>query len=96
MIIQRPRRQTLLVWITGYLWIVPAVITLSRVLNWQYDADIGWWVVMAFTAPIIMLTEPFGSAVPFPVYTTAYLVVLFAMTLLVVRNWDSSGSSAGN
>ena len=83
-------------WITGYLWTVPAALALSRALDWQYDGDIGWWVVMALTAPILMLTAPFGSAIPFAVYTTAYIVILFAMTLLVVRNWDSSGSSAGD
>ena len=93
---RRPRHHTLLIWITGYLWTVPAAIAVSRVLDWQYDGDIGWWIVMAYTAPIIMLTEPFGSAISFVAYTIAYNIVLFAMTFWVVRNWDAGGFPSGD
>ena len=93
---RRPRHHTLLIWITGYLWTVPAAIALSRVLDWQYDGDVGWWIAMAYTAPIIILTEPFGSAIPFGAYTIAYIIVLFAMTFWVVRNWDAGGLPSGD
>jgi len=93
---RRPRHHTLLIWIMGYLWTVPAAIALSRVLDWQYDGDIGWWVVTAYSAPIIMLTAPFGSAIPFVAYTIAYIIVLFAVTFWVVRNWDAGGFTSGD
>ena len=80
----------------GYLWTVPAAIALSRVHDWQYDGDIGWWVVTAYSAPIIMLTAPFGSAIPFVAYTIAYIIVLFAVTFWVVRNWDAGGFTSGD
>jgi hypothetical protein len=75
----------MLVWLTAYLWSVPLALYLSSALDWQYDGDAGWWVVAAYTAPILLLTEPFGGAVSNEVLAVVYLTALLLVTVAVVR-----------
>jgi hypothetical protein len=82
--LKRSRRYTLLRWITGYLWTVPVAVFLSRTFNWQYDGDLGWWIVAAYTAPIQFLAEPF-QGIPKYIFTVAYGVFLLTLTVIVVR-----------
>lgn len=79
------KRHTLLKWVLGYLWLVPAVMLLGRAMNWQYDGDIGFWIVLALTAPVLYLLSPLLAF--FTEYTiwTAYGVTLLILTIIVVR-----------
>jgi hypothetical protein len=69
---------------------------LSSSLNWQYDGDLGWWIVAAYTAPIQILAEPF-QGVPEYIFTFVYGVFVLTLTVIVVRatklNHDAIGDS---
>ena len=84
------RRMTMLIWFIGYLWSVPLAIFLSSALKLQYDGDVGWWIVMAYTAPILFLMEPLGGSVSFKLLAIAYLIFLFVITLTVARHVRST------
>jgi FtsH-binding integral membrane protein len=79
------KRNTLLRWVLVYLWSVPAVMLLGRTMNWQYDGDIGFWIVLAYTAPVLYLLSPLLAF--FTEYTiwAAYGVALLILTIIAVR-----------
>ena len=79
------KRNTLLRWVLVYLWSVPAVMLLGRTMNWQYDGDIGFWIVLAYTAPVLYLLLPLLAF--FTEYTiwAAYGVALLILTIIAVR-----------
>jgi predicted dienelactone hydrolase len=79
------RGSKLLVWLTGYLWSVPPVVLLPYVAGWQYDADLGWWLAVIYTAPVIFLTEPLGGSVSYFALTAVYFLFLVPLTVLVAR-----------
>jgi hypothetical protein len=56
------------------------------VLNWQYDVDLGWWVVAAYTAPLLFLTEPFSGSVSNTVLAVVYFSILLVLTVAMVRH----------
>lgn len=76
----------MLVWLTVYLWSVPLALFFSSALNWQYDGDVGWWIVAAYTAPILFLTEPFSGSVSNTVLAVVYFSILLVMTVTMVRH----------
>ena len=90
---KRPLHQTSLRWIIAYLWSVPVALALSSALNWQYDGHSGWWIVAAYTAPILIFTEPLGSSVPDVLYIVVYCMALLALTASVVRATQLSNTT---
>ncbi|RJF91067.1 hypothetical protein D3876_13055 [Sphingomonas cavernae] len=77
---------TIFPWLLVYLWSIPLALLLSDVLNWQYDGDLGWWVVIAYTAPVLFLAEPFGNTIPLNVLAIGYLLALCVVSWLFVRS----------
>ncbi|RZF60794.1 hypothetical protein EWE75_21260 [Sphingomonas populi] len=85
MIGKLPRRTMILVWLVGYLWSVPLAMFLSSALDWQYDGNLGWWIMAAYTSPILLLTEPLRGFVPSEVLAVGYLTCLLFLTLAAAR-----------
>ena len=67
-----------------YLWSVPAAVALSSVMNWQYDGDVGWWLVTAYTAPVMFLAEPFRPDT-FGALAAIYFTVVGLASVLFLR-----------
>ncbi len=80
----------MLLWLTAYLWSVPLALFLSSALHWQYDGDLGWWIVAAYTAPILFLTEPLGRSIPNTMLAVIYFTSLIILTLAVARSASSN------
>lgn len=76
----------MLIGLIGYLWSVPIALFLSSALNWQYDGDLGWWIVTAYASPVLFLAEPFGGSVSNNLLAAMYFVVLIILTVAVARS----------
>ena len=76
----------MLMWLTAYLWSVPLALSLSSALRWQYDGDLGWWVVAAYTAPVLFLTEPLNGSIPNTMMAVVYFTSLIVLTVAVARH----------
>ncbi|MEV5022595.1 hypothetical protein MRBLMA1_002452 [Sphingobium sp. LMA1-1-1.1] len=79
------RRTMILVWLVGYLWSVPLAMFVSSALDWQYDGNLGWWIVAAYTSPILLLTEPLRGFVPNDMLAVGYFTCLLVLTLAAAR-----------
>lgn len=81
----RSKRHILLRWILGYLWSVPAVLLVGRTMNWQYDGDLGFWIIFAYTAPTLYLLSPLAAFSTEYANWVAYGVALLILTIIAVR-----------
>ena len=75
----------LLRWIVGYLWVVPVAMLLRSTMDWQYDGDLGFWIVFAYTAPILYLLSPLTALFTEYAIWVAYCLVLLILTIIAVR-----------
>jgi len=80
-----PRPSKAIRWLLLYLWSVPLALLLSQLLNWQYDGGIGWWLVAAYTFPVLLLSEPFSGAVDMNILAACYLVLLAGASAFAFR-----------
>jgi hypothetical protein len=74
----------MLLWFTGYLWSVPIALAVSSAANWQYDADLGFWIVGAYTAPVLLLSEPLQGSISLEAMAGIYFGCLVALTISVI------------
>lgn len=81
--LQLPLSVVILICLTCYLWSVPLALSVSDALDWQYDADLGWWLIAGYTAPVMFLGEPFRGTVSFETMKEAYLAALTVWTAFV-------------
>lgn len=51
-------------------------------MNWQYDTDIGWWLVTAFSFPALGLANLFFDFTGDPNAITKSLVLLSAVSVI--------------
>ena len=63
----------------------PVAVLVSHTLGWEYDGDIGWWLVAAYSAPLLMLSEPFDVAIRADVIGGVYVILLMGASLLYWR-----------
>lgn len=69
--------------ILAYAWSAVAAIEINQLAGWQYDGDLGWWLVMAYTAPALALTSPLSLVVDDAnVRISIALVLLSAITVI--------------
>lgn len=79
--IERPWFRRAIVWSLGYLWTAAAALAISYALNWQYDGDLGWWLVMAYSYPAVAIALPIRMAGDQDIGVIGSLLVLMALTI---------------
>ncbi len=71
-----------IVWCLVYLWTAAAALSISYAAGWQYDGDLGWWLVMAYSFPALTLAGPLLSLASNPDLGSIYaLLALMALTV---------------
>jgi len=68
----------------GYLWSVPVAFAVGSVANWQYDSDLGFWIVAAYTAPVMLLSEPLRGSISLEAMAGIYFGCVIALTISVI------------
>jgi len=85
MMIERPWIRRAIVWCLAYCWTAAGAVAISYVAGWQYDGDLGWWLVAAYSFPALALASPLVSLVGDPDLGATYSVIaLAALTVAVV------------
>jgi hypothetical protein len=80
--IERPWVRRAIVWCLVYLWTAAAALAISYAAGWQYDGDLGWWLVAAYSFPALALESPLLSVADNPDLGATYsLVALAALTV---------------
>lgn len=82
--LQLSRAAVILLWLTGYLWSVPLALAVSNAWGWQYDGDLGWWLVAAYSAPVMFLSEPLRGSISFDTMTVIYFAILIVLTVCMI------------
>jgi len=54
-------------------------------MNWEYDGDMMFWIVFAYTAPVLYLFSPLTALFTEGMIWVAYGVGLLALTIIAVR-----------
>ena len=69
----------------AYLWTAAAALAVSYSAGWEYDGDLGWWVVTVYSFPALTLTIPVNwlAGKPYP-DTTYCLIALIALTFSAI------------
>jgi hypothetical protein len=49
--------------ILAYAWSAVAAIEINQLAGWQYDGNLGWWIVTAYSAPALALASPLSLVV---------------------------------
>lgn len=80
--IERPWIRRAIVWCLAYLWTAAAALAISSAAGWQYDGDLGWWLVMVYSFPALALGSSLLSLTGNPDREAIYcLVALAALTI---------------
>lgn len=84
------RRITL--WCLVYLWTAAAALAISYLAGWQYDGDVGWWFVTAYSFPALAVASPLLWVTNNSDLGATYcLVALTALTAAAIVIWQSAG-----
>lgn len=76
--------QRIIVWTLIYLWTAAASLELNQIMDWQYDGDLGWWLVAAFAFPALGLADLLFDLTGDPNAITKSLVLLFAVSVILM------------
>ena len=80
--IERPWLRRAVLWCLVYLWTTAAALAISFAAGWQYDGDLGWWLVTAYSLPGLALATPLFSLTSNPDLDSIYaLLALVALTV---------------
>jgi hypothetical protein len=80
--IGRPWIRRAIIWCLAYFWTAAAALAISYAAGWQYDGDLGWWLVAAYSFPALALASPLLSLVGNSDLGANYsLIVLAAITV---------------
>ncbi len=82
--LQLSRAAAILLWLTGYLWSVPLALAVSNAWGWQYDGDLGWWLVAAYSAPVMLLSEPLRGSISLDAMAVIYFAMLIVLTVCMI------------
>ena len=70
------------------MWTAAAALAISHFAGWQYDGDIGWWLVVAYTflaliaaSPLTWLAGNGASGVVVCLVTLAAVTIVAAVAL---------------
>ena len=84
-----PRMRRIGVWCLAYLWTAVGAVAISHTAGWQYDGDVGWWLVVAYTFPAFLIATPllwlFGDGDSGVVACLAALAILSIAAAIVRR-----------
>jgi undecaprenyl pyrophosphate phosphatase UppP len=53
-------------------------------MEWQYDLDLAWWVVVGWTAPVIFIGSWFLEVLSKPIVTGAYCAIVILFTAYAI------------
>ncbi|MBB5720081.1 ABC-type uncharacterized transport system permease subunit [Stakelama sediminis] len=51
----------IVLWALFYLWSATGLLTISALMQWQYDGNGGWWVATIYGAPALILASSFHA-----------------------------------
>lgn len=78
-----------LVWCLVYFWTAPAALAISFAADWQYDGDVGWWLVMVYSFAALALASPVFTLAPNDdlgaAYSLLFLAVLTVASAVLLR-----------
>jgi hypothetical protein len=78
------RTGAIFLWLTAYLWSVPFTIVILEFMEWQYDLDLTWWIVVGWTAPVVFLGSWFLGAFSKSIIIGVYFVILMIFTAYAI------------
>ena len=87
--VERPWFRRTMVGCLAYLWTSAAALAIGSAAGWQYDANLGWWVVAAYSFPALALASPLLSLAGNPdlgvIYSLLALTALTVTSTVVLR-----------
>jgi hypothetical protein len=79
-----------------YMWSAAAALGINYAAGWQYDGDLGWWFVTAYSMPALALVAPIASLASNPdvgaIYALLALAGLTLVAVAVLRRSAQAGS----
>jgi hypothetical protein len=80
--IERPWIRRAILWCLAYFWTAAAALAINSAAGWQYDGDLGWWLVTAYSFPALALASPLLSLLGNPDLAATYgLIALATLTV---------------
>ena len=85
-----PLARRVIVWCFAYFWTASAALAISYAVGWQYDGDLGWWLVAGYSFPALLLASPIQSMIKSAevaaVVDLSVLAVLTVTAMIAIRH----------